>query len=147
RNQDAGCKSISVTAVTVLGAAGGLAMQFTGDIAVGAPREAVTPTAQRNFCHALNRHLCERTRSVGDIQFLASPVVCGGVPVLRLQQLFTLALQLGKKPRPSRRSCVGAAVSQGSASYTMATALKRLEENIAKLTVMASVNLERTAGA
>ncbi|WP_292938419.1 class I SAM-dependent methyltransferase [Noviherbaspirillum sp.] len=44
----------------------------------------------------LNVHLLNKARSSGDINFLASPVIGGGVNVSRIDQLFLLALKQGK---------------------------------------------------
>lgn len=49
--------------------------------------------AERAACLRLNAALEERARSSGDIAFLASPLVGGGVPVGRFEQLFLLALE------------------------------------------------------
>ena len=54
-------------------------------------------SASRKYCRALNRFLCERARGAGNIQYLASPVTGGGVPVSRFQQLFLLALEHDRK--------------------------------------------------
>ena len=45
-------------------------------------------------CKALNTHLFNRARFSGDVAFLASPVMGGGVAAGRFQQLFLLARQL-----------------------------------------------------
>src|SRR5215470_18766087 len=46
-----------------------------------------TASASRTYCCALNRYLRERARRVGDIQFLASPVIGGAVSVPRFHQM------------------------------------------------------------
>ncbi len=45
---------------------------------------------------AFNRHATERARASNEVQFLASPVTGGGVPVPRFHQLFLLARRLGR---------------------------------------------------
>jgi SAM-dependent methyltransferase len=49
----------------------------------------------------LNAYLLERARCSGDISFLASPVIGGGVAVGRIEQLFLLARTAGR-PRPEQ---------------------------------------------
>ena len=95
-------------------------------------------SSSRTHCHALNRYLCERARSAGDIQFLASPVTGGGVLVPRFHQLFLLALQLGKKSEAEQAAFAWALLSaQGQRVMRDGKAVESPEENIAELTNMA----------
>jgi hypothetical protein len=95
-------------------------------------------SASRTYCCALNRYLCERARSVGDIQFLASPEIGGGVPVPRLHQLFILALQLGKASEAEQAAFAWELLSaQGQRVSKDGKALESPEENIAELTISA----------
>jgi hypothetical protein len=48
-------------------------------------------------CNALNNHLCKKARSSNDMNYLASPVIGGGVGVDQFQQLFLAALESGKQ--------------------------------------------------
>ena len=47
-------------------------------------------------CHALNKYICERAKFSDEIQFLASPVTGGGVPLNRFERIFTAAIFDGK---------------------------------------------------
>jgi SAM-dependent methyltransferase len=97
-----------------------------------------TASASRSCCGALNRYLCERARSVGDIHFLASPVIGGGVFVPRFHQLFLLALQLGKKSEAEQAAFTwGLLSAQGQRGVKDGKVLETPEENIAELTEMA----------
>lgn len=51
----------------------------------------------RKHTEKLNSHLIAKARNGGELTFLASPVIGGGVHVPRFQQLFLLAMSLGKK--------------------------------------------------
>src|SRR5262249_29604678 len=94
-----------------------------------------TASASRSRCGALNRYLCERARSVGDIHFLASPVIGGGVFVPRFHQLFLLALQLGKKSEAEQAAFTwGLLSAQGERGVKDGKVLETPEENIAELT-------------
>ena len=53
--------------------------------------------ATKKQCAALNRYVCERSRSSSEIAFLASPVTGGGVPASRFEQLFLLSPSPGKR--------------------------------------------------
>lgn len=46
-------------------------------------------------CEQLNLHLCKQARASNEVGYLASPVLGGGVPVGRFQQIFLLARQEG----------------------------------------------------
>ncbi|WP_229487507.1 methyltransferase regulatory domain-containing protein [Pseudoduganella lutea] len=51
----------------------------------------------RPACWRLNDHLVALAEHAGDVQYLASPVTGGGIPVPRLHQLFLLALARGHR--------------------------------------------------
>jgi hypothetical protein len=89
-------------------------------------------------CASLNRALCQRARSSGDVTFLASPVVALGVPVLRFQQLFLLAAQQGKKT-PSEQATFtwNILAAQGQRITKGGKTLDSAEENLAELTLQA----------
>jgi SAM-dependent methyltransferase len=92
----------------------------------------------RNHCRALNRYLCERARSGADIQFLASPVTGGGVPVPRFHQLFLLALEHNRKSEAEQSDFAWSLLSaQGQRVVKDGKPLESPEENITELTNMA----------
>jgi SAM-dependent methyltransferase len=90
-------------------------------------------SSTRTHCRALNRYLCEPSRS-GEIQVLASPVTGGGVHVPRFDQLFLLALQLGKKTEAELAAFAWELLSaQGQHVVKDGKALESPQENIAEL--------------
>ena len=108
-------------------------------VGVGHVRPAQGGTgAARTNCRALNRHLCERAQSNRDIKWLASPVTGGGVPASRFQQLFLLAMQLGKKSEAEQAAFAWACLSrQGRRLTKDGKVIESAGENIAELTKMA----------
>src|SRR5207247_8520316 len=60
------------------------------------PAQSASQSSQSRS-RALNRYLCDRGRSRGDIAFLASPVTGSGVAIPRFQQLLLLAMEQGKQ--------------------------------------------------
>lgn len=57
-----------------------------------APARTSPPARVKRQCDRVNRFIKNRSRDVDEIQFLASPVTGGGIPVSRVHQLFMLAL-------------------------------------------------------
>lgn len=53
--------------------------------------------AARHTCLRLNAHLISRAETSGEVNYLASAVTGGGVPVPRVHQLFLLGLAQGRK--------------------------------------------------
>ncbi len=51
----------------------------------------------RERCRALNRFLCQRAVSSGDIGYLAAPAIGGGMSLTREEQLLVLAMMEGKE--------------------------------------------------
>lgn len=72
---------------------------LTGAGHVQPVQDAETVKLAKPRCKALNTHLFNRARFSGDVAFLASPVIGGGVGVARFHQLFLLARQAGR-PQP-----------------------------------------------
>ncbi len=98
------------------------------------PAQPVTKQA-RERCAALNRYICERTRSSTDIAALASPVTGSGVTVERFHQLFLLALQDGKKTIADQAAFVWEVLSaQGQRLVKNGEAIPTAEQNLAELT-------------
>jgi SAM-dependent methyltransferase len=92
--------------------------------------------AARARCSALNQHILRRARSNADLAFLASPVIGGGVPVVRFQQLLLLAMQEGKQ-RPAEQAAFAWSFNQGQRFIKDGKPLDSPEENIAELEKMA----------
>ncbi len=95
--------------------------------------------AARPFCDRLNAHLIRRAMHSGDVQYLASPVAGGGVPVNRFQQLFLKALKDGKAtPDEWARDAWALLAAQGQRLAKDGKALETPDENLAELTRQAS---------
>lgn len=90
---------------------------------------AATPATKR-----LNAMLCDRARSTGEVNYLASPVSGGGVAVPRFPQLFLLAQSQGKK-KPSEWADFAWEVllAQQELILKDGKALQTQEENLAEL--------------
>jgi hypothetical protein len=89
-------------------------------------------------CKKLNAYICQRARDGAEIAFLASPVIGGGIPVSRFQQLFLLARHSGKK-QPSDWAALAWKLlsSQGQRLVKDGRTLETPEENVAELTAQA----------
>lgn len=85
-------------------------------------------------CAALNAHLCERAQFSADIDTLASPVLGGGYPVGRIQQLFVLSRLQGKKsPQEWAEQAWQILSTQGQRLVKEGKTLETPEENLAEL--------------
>jgi hypothetical protein len=103
-----------------------------------------TIKVMQSRCKKLNTYLCQRARNGGEIAFLASPVIGGGVPVGRFQQLFLLARQAGKKQPSEWAAAVWEILStQGQRLIKDGKAIETADENIAELTSQATVFSEK----
>lgn len=86
----------------------------------------------------LNAHLLQKARGSSDIQFLASPVTGGGVPVSRLAQLFLLARSQGRQqPSDWAQFAWQLLAAQGQRLIKEGKTLETPEENLAELTAQA----------
>ena len=91
-------------------------------------------------CAALNRFILERSRSAGDIAFLASPVAGAGIPVSRFHQLFLLAIQNGKQTSEEQAAFAWDILSrQGQRLVKDGKVLETPEDNLAELSSQAKV--------
>ena len=93
---------------------------------------------------ALNKHLCERAKTNGEIVFLASPISAGGVAVSRFNPLFALGVMAVKKTAAD----LGAYVWEILASFGQkiikeGTKLETHEENLAEMTQQAADFVEK----
>ena len=88
----------------------------------------------------LNSHLIQKSRSTSEISYLCSPVTGGGVSVNRFQQLFLLAISLGKDTPADWASFVWGLISlQGQKLLKDGRTLETAEENLAELTAQAQL--------
>ena len=99
--------------------------------------EAIIPKAKKHT-DKLNVWLMNRSRSSGEVSFLASPVSGGGIAVGRFQQLFLLAVSGGQKlPAEWAKFAWTVIQAQGSKLVKEGKTLETPEENIAELTTQA----------
>jgi len=92
----------------------------------------------------LNAYLINKARGSSDISYLASPVTGGGVSVNRFQQLFLLAMSLGKKQPVEWAAMVWQILStQGQKIVKEGKTLETAEENLAELTDQAKTFVEK----
>ncbi len=92
---------------------------------------AINKTAPR--CHSLNKYICERAKFADEVQFLASPVTGGGVPVNRFERIFTAAIFDGKNTADEIAEYAWKIFqSQGQTLIVQGKALQTAEENIAE---------------
>jgi SAM-dependent methyltransferase len=98
----------------------------------------IPSASTRKNCRALNRYICARARSSGEIAYLASPITGGAVSVPRTHQLFILAMQQGKKSEGDMAAFVWNLVAnQGVRVSKSGKPLESTEENLAELTELA----------
>lgn len=83
---------------------------------------------------AINKSILNRARANGDIQYLSSPLTGGGIVVSRVQQLFLLAKQSGRKtPDEWARFAWDLLSVQGQRILKDGKALETPEENLEEL--------------
>jgi hypothetical protein len=105
-----------------------------------APVQEEGPSSKsRKSAAAANQWLLQRSRSSGDISHLASPVTGGGAVVGRVQQLFLLSLQQGrKKPEEWAQSAWELLAAQGQRLIKEGQPLQSAEDNLKELTAQAT---------
>jgi hypothetical protein len=100
--------------------------------------EAIIPKAKRHT-DKLNAWLMNKSLSRGEVNFLASPVTGGGIPVGHFQQLFLLAISQGhKQPAEWAKLTWSLMELQGKRFAKNGKTLETPEENITALTAQAS---------
>ncbi len=111
---------------------------------LGAVQDDAVIGKSKKYTDKLNSFLITKARSSGDISFLASPVIGGGVVVGRFQQLFILALSQGKKKPEEQAEVVWQILSaQGQKILKDGKTLETPEENLAELIAQAKVFAEK----
>jgi SAM-dependent methyltransferase len=105
-----------------------------------APVQEEGPSSKsRKSAAAANQWLLQRSRSSGDISHLASPVTGGGAVVGRVQQLFLLSLQQGrKKPEEWAQAAWELLAAQGQRLIKEGQPLQSAEDNLKELTAQAT---------
>ena len=117
-----------VQAVTVLTGIGHL---------VAVQDEATTAKVKKQ-CDKLNQRLANKARSDGEVGYRASPVIGGGIPVSRFDQLFLMALSHGKKQPAEWAQFVWQILAAQSQQIVKdGKALATPEDNLAELTTQA----------
>ena len=104
---------------------------YAGKILPCQSEDAINKTVPR--CHSLNKYICERAKFADEVQFLASPVTGGGVPVNRFERIFTAAIFDGKNTADEIAEYAWKIFqSQGQTLVIQGKALQTAEENIAE---------------
>ena len=105
----------------------------------GGHAHPVQPTpvvdASKSRTSALNRYICERATHSGDISFLASPVIGGGIPVPRFHQLFLRARERMKSSLPAdwAKDAWNVLSAHGERLVIGGKAVEQPEQNLAEL--------------
>lgn len=101
--------------------------------------------AKRAQCtKALNDHLMDKARGSGEVGFLASTSTGGGVAVNRFQQLFLLAISLGKKtPEEWAAHTWNIVAAQGQCLIKEGKQIESVEDNLAELNQQAKLFAEK----
>ncbi len=124
-----------IEAVVLLSGAGHLAAVQEDDFAIARAKQ---------HTDKINASIIDKARGSSDINFLASPVIGGGVAIGRFQQLFILALSRGKQtPAGQAEFAWQILVAQGQKIVKDGKVLGTQEENLAELTVQATVFTEK----
>lgn len=86
----------------------------------------------------LNEHLINRARSSGDILYLSSPVIGGGFPVTRINQLFLSRVMQGENTASilAKNTCEHL-MSQGERMLKDGKTMETKEENLEELAIQA----------
>ena len=95
-------------------------------------------------CQILNTELCRRAQLSKQVEWLASPVLGGGVAVNRFEQLFLLVRSQGKKqPLEWAQHAWGILESQQQKIVKEGKTLESADENLAELLRMANELAEK----
>ena len=114
------------------------AMVLSGAAHLAAVQDEAVIAKARKHTDKLNAHLIQKAKGSGDITYLASPVIGGGVTIGRFPQLFLLAIAQGsKQPAEWAQFVWQILVSQGQKIVKEGKTLESPEENIAELTAQA----------
>ena len=105
-----------------------------GKAAVSVAQDPATTDQAQSTCTRLNRELMQAARFGKDMQYLASPVTGGGIPVPRFQQLFLLSVAQGKtQPDEWAQDAWAMLASQNQKVLKDGKVLESPEENLAEL--------------
>ncbi len=114
------------------------AILLTGVGHVSAVQEDAVVRNAKKYAANINTYLIDKARGSGDISYLASPVTGGGVTVGRIQQLFLLAINQGKKQTSEwAQFAFEIFNNQGQKIIKEGKALESAEENLAELNDLA----------
>jgi SAM-dependent methyltransferase len=111
---------------------------LTGAGHLAAVQDAPLIVKAKKNTDKLNAYILQKSRSTGDIAYLASPVTGGGIAVGRFAQLFLLAVSQGKKqPADWAQAAWQVLAAQGQKILKDGQTLATNEENLAELTLQA----------
>jgi hypothetical protein len=101
----------------------------------------------RKSSERLNAHLKARARGSADVNYLASPVTGGGITVNRIQQLFLLAIDQGRK-QPSDWADLAWQIlaAQGQRLMKDGKAIESVDDNVTELLSQARAFAEKQLG-
>ena len=132
---ESGVRDKGVTFPQVVNAA----MVLIGSGRVVAAQDDSVVAKARGQADRLNAHLNNRARSDNDVEYLASPITGGAIPVGRIEQLFLLAVRQGmKQPAEWAQTAWQIFGAQGQKFVKDGKVIEAAEENLAELTSEAS---------
>lgn len=112
--------------------------------AILAVQDDAAAVKAKKHCDRINTHLMQKVRASNELSYLASPVVGGGIPVPRFQQLFLLARQQGhKQPADWAQFVWGILAAQGQRLRKEGATLESETDNLTELTAQATVFAEK----
>lgn len=115
-------------------------MMLCGTGAIAVVQDEGIVAKYKKSVDKLNQALMIKSRSSGELSFLASPVLGGGVAVGRFEQLFILAMKEGKKtPQEWAQFAWNILAIQGQRILKDGVVLDSPEENLTKLVEQANI--------
>lgn len=116
-----------------------VAMVLTGTTALAPVQDESMIVKVRKQTDDFNAYVIDKARGGSNINYLASPVIAGGIPVIRFQQLYLLARSQGKKqPSDWAQEVWKTLSSQNQKIVKEGKPLETAEENLAELTARAT---------
>ena len=107
-------------------------------------QEPEAATVAQSKTRKLNAYLCKRARDGGEIAFLASPVIDGGIQVNRFQQLFLLSRHAAKNRPAEWATAAWDIISrQGQRLVKDGKTIESAAENLDELTTHAELFFEK----
>lgn len=121
-----------------------VAVVLTGTDHLAAVQDEAIVGKAKKHTDRLNLHLCDLARGSTDVSFLASPMTGGGIVVDRVQQLFLLSRNSGKKATKEwAEDTWSILVAQGQRVMKDGKPLEAPESNLEELTQQAETFAEK----